>query len=135
MWLFDSGINNWTQINYVTTFNSTYVESALALWGHSATLVKNERNQDVMVVMFGYHKTLEYSGYVYEYDLKLKTWSRPITYGYPVNPSFGHSAVYDPNTKKMFIYGGYRLIGAKQYGLSNELYAYDPITKTFSVKR
>jgi len=51
------------------------------------------------------------------------TW-KPI----PVNPRYGHSAVWDPVGKKMYVFGG--VTGAGQY--LNDVWVFDPNAMTFT---
>ena len=92
--------------------------------GHTATVQSNR-----MIVIFGHSPKYGYLDTVQEYHFKNKEWSVVSTSGYPVRGGFGHSAVWDEITKRIYVYGGYVSTASTSAQLSKELYSYDPITK------
>ena len=88
--------------------------------GHTATLVENR-----MLVMFGHSPKYGFLDTVQEYHLKNKEWNVIETQGYPVKGGYGHTAVFDKSTKKIFVYGGYISVSSSSAQLSNSLYAFD----------
>ena len=92
--------------------------------GHTATVQTNR-----MIVIFGHSPKYGYLDTVQEYHFKNKEWSVVPTSGYPVRGGFGHSAVWDAITKRIYVYGGYVSTASTSAQLSKELYSYDPITK------
>lgn len=53
------------------------------------------------------------------------TWSVLDTRGALVQGGYGHSSVYDPITRSIYIHGGYKAFTANKYGLAGDLYRYD----------
>lgn len=47
------------------------------------------------------------------------------TSGALVHGGYGHSSVYDPQTRSIYIHGGYKAFNATKYGLAGDLYRYD----------
>jgi len=60
-----------------------------------------------------------------------REWAVIKTKGYPVKGGYGHSAAWDPVTKRILVYGGYVSMSPLQSALSSKLYAYDPYTHTW----
>ena len=81
-----------------------------------------------MIVIFGHSPKYGYLDTVQEYHFKNKEWSVVETSGYPVKGGFGHSAVWDEITKRIYVYGGYVSTASTSAQISKELYSYDPIT-------
>lgn len=56
-------------------------------------------------------------------------WTTLETKGAVVQGGYGHSSVYENNTGKIFVYGGYHSAmtsGSSSYNLTDRLYSYDP---------
>lgn len=53
------------------------------------------------------------------------TWSILQTSGALVQGGYGHSSVYDPNTRSIYIHGGYKAFSANKYRLADDLYKYE----------
>lgn len=47
------------------------------------------------------------------------------TSGALVHGGYGHSSVYDPQTRSIYIHGGYKAFNATKYGLAGDLYRYN----------
>ena len=60
-----------------------------------------------------------------EYHFVSRDWNVIETQGYPVKGGYGHSAIFDKSTKKIFVYGGYVSISSSAAEISNSLYAFD----------
>ena len=60
-----------------------------------------------------------------------RIWSVVSTSGALVQGSYGHSSVWDPLTKRIYVYGGYRSESSSIYELTNALYSYDPAQKVW----
>ena len=96
--------------------------------GHTATVQTNR-----MIVIFGHSPKYGYLDTVQEYHFKNKEWSVVEASGYPVRGGFGHSAVWDEITRRIYVYGGYVSTASTSAQLSKELYSYDPITKRWTL--
>ena len=96
--------------------------------GHTATVQANR-----MIVIFGHSPKYGYLDTVQEYHFTNKEWSVVPTTGYPVRGGFGHSAVWDEVTKRIYVYGGYVSTASISAQLSKDLYSYDPITKPWTL--
>lgn len=47
------------------------------------------------------------------------------TEGALVQGGYGHSSVFDPGTRAIYIHGGYKAFSANKYGLAGDLYKFD----------
>lgn len=47
------------------------------------------------------------------------------TDGALVQGGYGHSSVFDPSTRAIYIHGGYKAFSANKYGLAGDLYKFD----------
>lgn len=47
------------------------------------------------------------------------------TEGALVQGGYGHSSVFDPGTRGIYIHGGYKAFSANKYGLAGDLYKLD----------
>lgn len=62
------------------------------------------------------------------------TWSVLETRGALVQGGYGHSSVYDPQTRSIYIHGGYKAFSANKYGLAGDLYRYEVDKRMWYVK-
>lgn len=53
------------------------------------------------------------------------TWSLVSIDGALVQGGYGHSSVFDPGTRAIYIHGGYKAFSANKYGLAGDLYKFD----------
>jgi len=88
--------------------------------GHTATTVENR-----MIVIFGHSPRLGYLDTVQEFHFGTEEWSIIETNGYPVKGGYGHSAVLDELTNKIYVHGGYISKSNVQSLLSDQLYSFD----------
>ena len=58
-------------------------------------------------------------------------WTVPATGGAIVKGGYGHSSVYDPNTRLIYVHGGYHSASVSSYHLSDSLYSYSPHTRSW----
>lgn len=132
IWQFDIKTNNWTVVDYTIEFSDNSNTAILSLWGHSATLVEFLNGSKIMVVMFGHNPLLEYSGFVFEYDISQRNWIIPEIEGANVNPTYGHTATWDPINKVIYVHGGY---ASMIFKVTDTMYRYDPYQRMFTVLR
>eukprot|EP00094_Tigriopus_californicus_P013495 TCALIF_13053-PA protein Name:"Similar to tag-53 Putative protein tag-53 (Caenorhabditis elegans)" AED:0.08 eAED:0.08 QI:208/1/1/1/0.92/1/14/654/1185 len=95
--------------------------------GHTATVVAHR-----MIVIFGHSPKYGYLDTVQEYHLGSNEWSIVPTSGFPVRGGFGHSSVWDEITNKIYVYGGFVSNLAPSAVITNELFSFDPILKTWT---
>lgn len=57
------------------------------------------------------------------------TWIVPRTQGSVVEGGFGHSSVYDPISKLIYVYGGYHAGETSSDQLSDKLFSFDITTR------
>jgi N-acetylneuraminic acid mutarotase len=55
-----------------------------------------------------------------------RQWNVVSTSGALVQGSYGHSSVWDPLTKRIYVYGGYQSESSSTYGLTDAMYSFDP---------
>lgn len=91
----------------------------IAAAGHTATLV-----DDKIILIFGHNSVYGYLNTVQEYNLTAKRWSIAQTHGALVKGGFGHSAALDPDSKMIYVYGGYHSHGSDSV-LMDLLYVYE----------
>lgn len=60
-------------------------------------------------------------------------WNVITSSGALVQGSYGHSSVWDPLTKRIFVYGGYQSESSLAYGPTDTLYSFDPSQKIWRV--
>lgn len=53
------------------------------------------------------------------------TWSAVTTEGALVQGGYGHSSVFDPSSRAIYIHGGYKAFSANKYGLAGDLYKFE----------
>ena len=51
--------------------------------------------------------------------------------GSPVQGAYGHSSVLDPVSLKIYVHGGYKLRSRTEHKLTDDLYQYDVMTKSW----
>uniref|UniRef100_A0A8D2MIU0 Attractin n=1 Tax=Zonotrichia albicollis TaxID=44394 RepID=A0A8D2MIU0_ZONAL len=104
-----------------------------AVVGHSAHVVTLRDNSTVMLVLFGHCPLYGYISNVQEYNLLTNTWSILQTSGALVQGGYGHSSVYDPNTRSIYIHGGYKAFSANKYRLADDLYKYEVDSRMWTI--
>ncbi|VDI59797.1 Hypothetical predicted protein, partial [Mytilus galloprovincialis] len=117
LWVYDLSSNLWTLKNY----NST---PPVAVASHSAHVING-----VMYILFGYSPIYGYKNRIQEYFIGNDTWIVPRTFGSVVEGGFGHSSVYDPHSKLIYVYGGYHAGDTSSDQLSDKLYSFDISTR------
>lgn len=140
LWAFDVSAKTWENITVkYESCNSSYAMCGpLKSTGHTATLVPGHdsaTNTDYkyMVVIFGHSPNFGYLNTVQEYSFSTRTWQIINTKGYPVKGGYGHSADYDPFTKKIYVYGGIISENENNQIISSNLFSYDPNTKIWTL--
>lgn len=86
-----------------------------------------------MIVIFGHSTSLGYLNTVQEFHFGTREWNIVDTFGFPVKGGYGHSASWDPLTRKIYVYGGVISESESTQVLSNRLYAYEPDYKTWTL--
>ncbi|XP_035273051.1 attractin isoform X1 [Anguilla anguilla] len=104
-----------------------------AVVGHSAHVVPLGQDAPVMLVIFGHCPLYGYISKVQEYNLATNTWRILKTNGALVQGGYGHSSVYDANTRAIYIHGGYKAFSANKYGLADDLYKYQVDTNMWTI--
>ncbi|KAG9343990.1 hypothetical protein JZ751_012466 [Albula glossodonta] len=61
------------------------------------------------------------------------TWKILKTNGALAQGGYGHSSVYDPKTRAIYIHGGYKAFSANKYGLADDLYKYEVDTSMWTI--
>lgn len=127
LWTLNLSTKEWTQL--MPSRNKECYHrpcGPVAAAGHSVVLVK-----DKMYTIFGYNPIYGYLNLIQEYSIDNRIWSVVSTSGALVQGSYGHSSVWDPLTKRIYVYGGYRSESSSIYELTNALYSYDPAQKVW----
>ncbi len=79
------------------------------------------------LVMFGGYDGSSYMGDAWSYDATNGSWSPLAATGTTPHARYGHSLVYDSDSKKMLLFGGYD--GSVQYA---DTWSYDPATNVWT---
>nr|XP_056711187.1 attractin [Euleptes europaea] len=126
LWVFHIANQSWVQV--VPKAKEQY-----AVVGHSAHIVTKDDGTVVMMVIFGHCSLYGYISSVQEYNLATNTWSILQTDGALVQGGYGHSSVYDPNTKSIYTHGGYKAFTASKYRLTDDLYKFEINSHTWII--
>uniref|UniRef100_A0A8L0DR56 Attractin n=2 Tax=Oncorhynchus TaxID=8016 RepID=A0A8L0DR56_ONCMY len=121
LWVFHIQNQTWVSL-------SAGAQEQWAVVGHSAHVVPPllEGGSAVMLVLFGHCPLYGYISQVQQYDIgEWNTWRAVVTDGALVQGGYGHSSVFDPSSRAIYIHGGYKAFSANKYGLSGDLYKYD----------
>uniref|UniRef100_T1IQI0 NOC3-like protein n=1 Tax=Strigamia maritima TaxID=126957 RepID=T1IQI0_STRMM len=124
LWVFDFKGNTWTfgeNQKGVYKFDPT---PPLEVVGHTATVVN-----DRMIIIFGHSPVYGYMNTVQEYVLSTQDWLLVNASGAIIKGGYGHTSIYDPITKMIFVHGGYHSVSLSSQTLSSVLYTYDPLKK------
>ncbi|XP_022097491.1 multiple epidermal growth factor-like domains protein 8 [Acanthaster planci] len=111
VWYFHTVSENWSQIPAIFP---------VGLAGHSFVVVRD----DTMVTVGGYSPIDGLQDKVLEFSLADNAWLAVPTTGTPPTGLFGHSTVWHPATKALYVYGGY-LFHLDSVFVSDRLYSLD----------
>ncbi|XP_041426077.1 attractin-like protein 1 [Xenopus laevis] len=129
LWVFNISSQSWsTRTPTVLNHGQHY-----AVEGHSAHIMELDNRDAVMIIIFGYSSVYGYISNVQEYYLRSNTWLVPETRGAIVQGGYGHTSVYEPVTKSIYIHGGYKALPGNKYGLVDDLYRYEVNTRTWTI--
>lgn len=134
LWAFDVSSKIWENVTVRADHcngtglhsNGSHICSPLKSAGHTATVVATRsKKSDRMIVIFGHSPVYGYLNTVQEFYFGTREWHIVKTRGHPVKGGYGHTAVLDPYSHKIYVYGG--LMSDRQYNpfLSDKLYSYD----------
>ncbi|XP_073690226.1 attractin [Garra rufa] len=120
LWVFHTRNQSWVLLN-------PRAKEQYAVVGHSAHTVQlyPDGSEPVILVVFGHCPLYGYISQVQQYNIVKNTWSVLETRGALVQGGYGHSSVYDPQTRSIYVHGGYKAFSANKYGLAGDLYRYD----------
>eukprot|EP01127_Copromyxa_protea_P020096 TRINITY_DN6654_c0_g1_i1.p1 TRINITY_DN6654_c0_g1~~TRINITY_DN6654_c0_g1_i1.p1 ORF type:complete len:850 (+),score=115.76 TRINITY_DN6654_c0_g1_i1:190-2739(+) len=117
--VYDIDTNEWEdEITYQGTPGKDFPYGNL----HSTVLTPEGK-----VLYFG-GKANGYSKELWALEMKDRSWSKLVTTGTAPPGTYGHSAVIDPKTNIMYVFGGYDNVT----GINNDFYSYDIATATWS---
>ncbi|XP_054913023.1 attractin isoform X2 [Poeciliopsis prolifica] len=130
LWVFHIQNQTWVLLN-------PRPKDQYAVVGHSAHIVPPAQEWDspVMLVLFGHCPLYGYISNVQEYNIVKNTWSVVSTDGALVQGGYGHSSVFDPSTRAIYIHGGYKAFSANKYGLAGDLYKFDVDKRKWTILR
>ncbi|XP_077945447.1 attractin isoform X3 [Gasterosteus aculeatus] len=130
LWVFHIQNQTWVLL-------SPRAKEQYAVVGHSAHVVPPLRDGDgpVMLVVFGHCPLYGYVSQVQEYDIATNTWSVVPTDGALVQGGYGHSSVFDPGTRGIYVNGGYKAFNANKYGLAGDLYKFHVDRRKWTILR
>ena len=109
--------STWMMKNHNTT-------PPIAVASHTAHIING-----IMYIIFGYSPIYGYKNRIQEYKIANDSWIVPRTHGTVVEGGFGHSSVYDPQSKLIYVYGGYHAGDTSSDQLSDKLYSFDITTR------
>ncbi|KPP59685.1 hypothetical protein Z043_122372 [Scleropages formosus] len=126
LWVFHVSNQSWVPA-------SPRAKEQYAVVGQSAHIVQLGPDNIVMLVIFGHCPLYGYISKVQEYNIRTNTWRILKTNGALVQGGYGHSSVYDPRSRAIYIHGGYKAFSANKYGLADDLYKYEVDTKMWTI--
>uniref|UniRef100_UPI00398E6C21 attractin isoform X3 n=1 Tax=Pristiophorus japonicus TaxID=55135 RepID=UPI00398E6C21 len=126
LWVFHIQNQSWVQL-------TPKAKQQYAVVGHSAHIVQLKDGSVMMLVIFGYCPLYGYISKIQGYNLGKNTWHILQTNGALVQGGYGHSSVYDPKTRAIYIHGGYKAVSANKYGLTDDLYKYEVDSGTWTI--
>ncbi|XP_013142133.1 PREDICTED: attractin isoform X2 [Papilio polytes] len=98
----------------------------LHLSGHTAVLAHVGPTQKaIMVVFFGHSPHYGYMHIVQEYHIEEGAWSAPPTRGWSARAGFGHSAAWDPLSRRVYVHAGLVSESEAAQAPSAALYEYE----------
>ncbi|ESO82825.1 hypothetical protein LOTGIDRAFT_108840, partial [Lottia gigantea] len=120
LWKYDIVLSNWTQLT----------SSRYNISGHTAHIFDG-----TMFVFFGYSPKYSYLNIVQEYDIATDIWRVSETNGGIIQGGYGHTSVIETQKARIFIYGGYHSNPQSGYNLTDKLYMFNILTKTWTILR
>ncbi|KAB7494399.1 Attractin-like protein 1 [Armadillidium nasatum] len=96
--------------------------------GHAAVVVK-----DMMLIIFGHSSVYGTLNLVQEYHFRFNNWKVIEAEGAVVSGTYGHTAVWDPETSYVYVHGGLKTATSSQ--VVAHLLAYDPFKYKWTLKR
>jgi N-acetylneuraminic acid mutarotase len=116
IWSYDSAANTWSELNPAGARPAARASQSMAY----------DPSGNRLIVFGGFSGT-SYHDDTWAYDLATNTWAALHPLGDVPAARGGHSLAYDPDSKKMILFGGYD--GSAQY---NDTWAYDPATNAWA---
>ncbi|XP_038219732.1 attractin-like protein 1 [Zerene cesonia] len=102
----------------------------LHLSGHTALFARlGKTKKPVMLVFFGHSPHYGYMHLVQEFYIDEGVWSVSQTRGWPARAGFGHTAVFDPLSKKVYVHAGLVSESEATQAPSASLYEYEIETR------
>ncbi|XP_029683780.1 attractin [Takifugu rubripes] len=131
LWVFHIQNQTWVLLSPQIT------QDQYAVVGHSAHIVPpvQEGSSPTMLVLFGHCPLYGYISQVQEYNIARNTWRVLDTIGALIQGGYGHSSVFDPGTRAVYIHGGYKAFSANKYGLAGDLYKYEVDKRKWTILR
>ncbi|KAL0811494.1 hypothetical protein ABMA28_009888 [Loxostege sticticalis] len=94
--------------------------------GHTAVLVRlGPTRKPVMLVFFGHSPHYGYLHTVQEYYIDEGVWASAVTRGWPARAGFGHTAIWDSLSGRVYVHGGLVSESEATQAPSSALYEYD----------
>jgi N-acetylneuraminic acid mutarotase len=118
VWSYDSATNTWSGLSPGGALPTARAAHAMA---YDPTGNR--------VLVFGGYSGTSYHNDTWAYDVATNAWSELHPVGTVPAARLGHSLVYDPESKKMILFGGYD--GSTEY---NDTWAYDPAANTWTLQ-
>lgn len=111
-WTFNITLRQWTLLK-------NHVDKPVGVTGHTATVVGND-----MIVLFGYSPDRGVTNLIQVFGLEDKLWRTDETAPSNIKPMYGHSSVLHPDTGRIYIHGGYRMLNSTCFKTSDETFYY-----------
>lgn len=127
LWRWDPASSSWAQLSPHQPECQHELCPPLTATGHSAVIVDN-----IMVVIFGHNPDYGYLNVVQEYTFGTDKWEIAETRGAIVKGGYGHSTVYDPETRHVLIFGGYHSQTTTGV-VVDYLYSYQPFERAWTL--
>ncbi|XP_060806928.1 attractin-like protein 1 [Amyelois transitella] len=100
--------------------------------GHTAVLAYiDATKKPVMLAFFGHSPHYGYLHTVQEYYIEEGVWASAPTTGWPARAGFGHSALYDPLSRRVYVHGGLVSESEAAQAPSSALFEYNVDTRVW----
>ncbi|XP_064465607.1 attractin-like protein 1 isoform X2 [Ornithodoros turicata] len=127
LWRWDTALLSWAQLSPHQPECQYELCPPLTATGHTAVIVDN-----TMVVIFGHNPLYGYLNVVQEYTFGTGKWEIAEAKGAIVKGGYGHSSVYDPVTRQVFVFGGYHSQSSTGV-VVDYLYSYQPFERIWTL--
>ena len=116
-------------LKVVSGYSREKLDRTPSLAGHTLTFNRDSKS---LILIGGYSALNGYNQYVLEYDLLEEAWKAVPTLGYGPRGIYGHTTVYNSDSKSFYVFGG-NVFHVNSSFTSNKLWTFHHPSKTWSI--